>query len=119
LSNLQFVNLNNARNLFVIGISLFAGLSMQAQFNAHPIDWSTAGSVAQVLGNILQAIFTSAMSVTAIVGLILDNFLPGASREDRGLAVWESEATDEAWARAEEEWKKMAVGEERKVFGTN
>ncbi|HUX19903.1 MAG TPA: solute carrier family 23 protein, partial [Spirochaetia bacterium] len=119
LSNLQFVNLNNARNLFVIGISLFAGLSMQAQFTAHPIDWTAAGGVAQVLGNILQAIFTSAMSVTAIVGLIMDNFLPGASREDRGLTVWESEATDEAWAKAEEEWKKMAVGEERKVFGTN
>jgi len=92
---------------------------MQAQFTAHPIDWATAGSVAQVFGNILQAIFTSAMSVTAIVGLILDNTLPGASREDRGLTVWESEATEEAWEKAEANWKKMAVGEERQVFGTN
>jgi nucleobase transporter 1/2 len=117
LSNLQFVNLNNARNLFVIGICLFAGLSMNAHFSNNPIDWSGAGQVAEVLGNILQAIFTSAMSVTAIVGLILDNLLPGATREDRGLAVWESEATDEAWAKAEEGWKKMAVGEEMKVFG--
>jgi hypothetical protein len=56
------------------------------------------------------------MSVTAIVGLILDNFIPGATRQDRGLSVWDSEATEEAWAKAEIEWKKMAVGEERKVF---
>jgi nucleobase transporter 1/2 len=116
LSNLQFVNLNNARNLFIIGICLFAGLSMTAHFSKSPINWSAAGKAAEVLGNILQAILTSAMSVTAIIGLILDNLLPGATREDRGLAVWEKEATDEAWAKAEAEWKKMAVGEERKVF---
>lgn len=116
LSNLQFVNLNNSRNLFIIGISLFAGLSMSSYFSAHAIDWSAAGPVTQVLGNILQAIFTSAMSVTAIVGLILDNFVPGATRQDRGLSVWDSEATEEAWEKAEAGWKKMAVGEERKVF---
>jgi len=116
LSNLQFVNLNNARNLFIIGITLFAGLSASSYFNNNPIDWKEAGRVAEVLGNILQAIMTSAMSVTAIFGLILDNLLPGATREDRGLAVWEAEATDEAWEKAEEEWAKMAVGEERKVF---
>ncbi len=116
LSNLQFVNLNNSRNLFIIGISLFAGLSMSFYFGGHAIDWSASGGFAMVMGNILQAIFTSAMSVTAIVGLILDNFVPGATRQDRGLAVWDSEATDEAWAKAEADWKKMAVGEERKVF---
>ncbi len=116
LSNLQFVNLNNSRNLFIIGISIFAGLSMNAHFSASPIDWSAAGGVAEVLGNILQAIFTSAMSVTAIIGLILDNFIPGATRKDRGLEVWETEATDEAWEKAEAEWAKMAVGEERKIF---
>jgi len=54
--------------------------------------------------------------LSAIVGLLLDNLLPGATREDRGLAVWEAEATEEAWAKAEEEWKQMAVGEERQVF---
>ena len=116
LSNLQFVNLNNARNLFIIGITLFAGLSVSYHFSKNPINWAEAGKVAEVLGNILQAIFTSAMSVTAILGLILDNLLPGASREDRGLTVWEAEATEEAWEKAEAEWAKMKVGEERKVF---
>ncbi len=109
LSNLQFVNLNNARNLFIIGITLFAGLSSSSYFNQHPINWAEAGRFAEVMGNILQAILTSAMSVTAIFGLILDNLLPGATREDRGLSVWESEATEEAWEKAEEEWKKIKV----------
>jgi nucleobase transporter 1/2 len=115
LSNLQFTNLNNARNLFIIGISFFAGLSFPAHFNANAINWSAAGQAAQIIGAILQTILTTGMAVTAIFGIVLDNLLPGASREERGLAVWDTQATDEAWAKAEAEWKKMAVGEERKI----
>lgn len=114
LSNLQFVNLNNARNLFIIGISFFAGLSFPAHFNAAPIAW-TSSQAAQVLGSICQTILTTGMAVTAIIGILLDNLLPGATRAERGLEYWESEATDEAWEKAEAEWAKMAVGEERKV----
>ena len=69
-----------------------------------------------MLGNICQTILTTGMAVSAIVGIILDNLLPGATREERGLTVWETEATDEAWARAEENWKQMSIGEERKVI---
>ena len=119
LSNLQIVNMNNSRNLFVIGLSFFAGLSVPYHFNpllsvnAQPIDWSAAGGVAQVLGNILQAILTTGMGVTAIVGIVLDNLLPGASRADRGLEVWEKEASEEAWEKAEAEWAAMKEGEMR------
>ncbi len=116
LSNLQFVNLNNARNLFIIGLSFFAGLSFPAHFNATPIDWSSAGQTAKVLGDIFQAILTTGMAVTGIIAIFLDNVLPGATKEERGLAYWESEASDEAWEEAEKEWAKMKVGEERKVF---
>ena len=121
LSNLQIVNLNNSRNLFIIGLSFFAGLSVPYQFNpmlsasAVPIDWSAGGGVAQVLGNIVQAVLTTGMAVTAIVGIILDNLLPGASRAERGLEIWESEASDEAWEKAEAEWSAMAEGEMRPV----
>lgn len=120
LSNLQFVNLNNSRNLFIIGISFFAGLSLPYQFNtmlsanATPICWAGSGFL-QVLGNILQAILTTGMAVTAIVAIILDNLIPGATRAERGLTVWEKDATDEAWEKAEAEWAKMAIGEEREI----
>ena len=121
LSNLQIVNLNNSRNLFIIGISFFAGLSVPYHFspmlsaNAIPIDWSGAGAFFGVIGNILQAILTTGMAVTAILGIILDNFLPGATRAERGLEVWEKEASEEAWAEAEAQWAAMKEGEARPV----
>jgi nucleobase transporter 1/2 len=121
LSNLQIVNLNNSRNLFIIGISFFAGLSVPYHFspmlsaNAVPIDWSSSGQIIGVLGNILQAILTTGMAVTAILGIILDNFLPGATRAERGLEVWEREASDEAWEEAEGKWAAMEEGEMRPV----
>ena len=115
LSNLQFVNLNNARNLFIIGLAFFAGLSFPAHFNANPIAW-TSSQVAEVLGSICQTILTTGMAVTALFGIVLDNLLPGATRAERGIEHWEAEATDEAWEKAEAEWAKMAVGEERKVI---
>jgi uracil-xanthine permease len=115
LSNLSLVNMNNSRNLFIIGLSFFMGLSVPAHFSAHAIKWAAYGGVAEVIGNIFQAIFTTGMGVTAIVGIILDNLLPGATRKERGLEAWESEASDEAWEKAEAEWAAMAEGEMRPV----
>ena len=37
LSNLQIVNLNNSRNLFIIGISFFCGLSVPYHFQPHAV----------------------------------------------------------------------------------
>jgi nucleobase transporter 1/2 len=121
LSNLQIVNMNNSRNLFIIGLSFFAGLTVPYHFNpllsanAAPIDWSAGGQFVGVLGNILQAILTTGMAVTALVGIILDNTLPGATRADRGLEVWETEASEEAWEKAEAQWSAMKEGEMRPV----
>lgn len=118
LSNLQFVNLNNSRNLFIVGLAFFAGLSFPAHFNANAISWGESGSLVNVLGAITQTILTTGMAVTAIVAIALDNWLPGATRAERGLEYWESEASDEAWEKAEAEWAKMAVGEELKLSST-
>ncbi|MBT8365291.1 MAG: purine/pyrimidine permease [Deltaproteobacteria bacterium] len=121
LSNLQIVNLNNSRNLFIIGISFFAGLSVPYHFspmlsaNAVPIDWSGAGAFIRILGEILQAILTTGMAVTALLGILLDNILPGATRAERGLEVWEKEASEEAWEEAEAQWAAMKEGEARPV----
>lgn len=121
LSNLQFVNMNNSRNLFIIGLSFFAGLSFPYTFNPQLNAGATAlttgdpGTAVYVLTNIAQTILTTGMAVTAIVGILLDNLLPGATREERGMKEWDTNATDEAWEKAEAEWAKMEVGEERKV----
>ncbi len=126
LSNLQIVNLNNSRNLFIIGLSFFAGLSVPFWFTPHydvatgtivsgALAWGESGSVVNVIGNIFQAILSTGMAVTAIIGIILDNLLPGATRAERGLEVWEKDASDEAWEKAEAEWAAMAEGEMRPV----
>ncbi|MBU2649201.1 purine/pyrimidine permease [bacterium] len=126
LSNLQIVNLNNSRNLFIIGLSFFAGLSVPFWFTPHfdvgtqklvsgAISWGQQGDLANVLGNFLQAILSTGMAVTAIIGILLDNTLPGATRAERGLEVWETEASDEAWEKAEAEWVTLAEGEMRPV----
>ncbi len=112
ISNLQFVNMNNSRNLFVVGIAFFAGLSFPAHFGTAPISWTESGMFLEVIGNILQTILTTGMAVTAIIAILLDNLLPGATRAERGLEYWESEASEEAWVKAEAEWAKLAVGEE-------
>jgi len=126
LSNLQIVNLNNSRNLFIIGLSFFAGLSVPFWFTPHfdvgtgqivngAIAWGTQGSALNVIGNIFQAILSTGMAVTAIVGIILDNFLPGATRAERGLEAWERDASEEAWEEAEAQWAAMKEGEMRPV----
>jgi len=56
---------------------------------------------------------TTGMAVTAIIAIILDNFLPGATRAERGLEAWEKEATEEAWIEAEARWAQMKEGEVR------
>ena len=126
LSNLQIVNLNNSRNLFIIGISFFAGLSVPFWFTPHydvgtqkivsgAISWGTQGDLPNILGNILQALLSTGMFVTAFIGILLDNLLPGATRAERGLEVWETEASDEAWEKAEAEWAALAEGEMRPI----
>ncbi|MBB5351513.1 nucleobase transporter 1/2 [Haloferula luteola] len=86
LSNLQFVDLNSARNLFIIGFSLFMGLSLPEYFRAleHPL----LDGRAKWLGDILTSIGLSGMSVGAIMALILDNTIPGTA-EERGLIAWQ------------------------------
>ena len=119
LSNLQVVNLNNSRNLFIIGLAFFCGLSFPYHFNpmlsaqAIPLSWGEAGSFVNTLSNIFQAILTTGMAVTAIIAITLDNLLPGATKAERGLEAWELDSTEEAWTEAEKKWAAMKEGEIR------
>ena len=82
LSNLQFVNLNSARNLFILGFAFFMGLSVPEYFDANPVafepDW---------LANIINTLGNTGMAVGAFIALLLDNTVPGTD-EERGLTAW-------------------------------
>jgi len=79
LSNLQLVDLNSPRNLFIVGFSLFMGLSVPEYFGAHPIEVGPLW--VQDLANTLG---TTGMAVGAVAALVLDNTVPG-TRLERGL----------------------------------
>jgi nucleobase transporter 1/2 len=84
LSNLQFIDLNSARNLFIIGFALFMGLSLPEYFNAHPIEFSEKWDWA---ANVLNTLGKTGMAVGAVVAMFLDNTIPGTD-EERGLIAW-------------------------------
>ncbi|HXV62046.1 MAG TPA: solute carrier family 23 protein [Vicinamibacteria bacterium] len=82
LSNLQFVDLNSARNLFILGFSFFMGLSVPQYFEASPVSFEPAW-----IGEIVNTLGRTSMGVGAFCALVLDNTIPGTD-EERGLTAW-------------------------------
>ena len=82
LSNLQYLDLNSTRNLFILGFAFFMGLSVPEYFTNHPLkiepEW---------LSNIINTLGSTGMAVGAFIALLLDNTIPGTDKE-RGLTTW-------------------------------
>ena len=78
-------DLSSDRNLFIGGFALFMGLSLPYYFQNGG---SAAGGAAMPEGvaGVIIAIFTTGMSVAAIIGITLDNIIPGTP-EERGLKI--------------------------------
>uniref|UniRef100_A0A671U6W9 Solute carrier family 23 member 2 n=1 Tax=Sparus aurata TaxID=8175 RepID=A0A671U6W9_SPAAU len=79
LSNLQFVDLNSSRNLFVLGFSIFFGLMLPSYLKQNPL---VTGIIE--VDQVLNVLLTTAMFVGGSVAFILDNTIPG-SPEERGI----------------------------------
>ena len=84
LSNLQFVDLNSARNLFILGFAFFMGLSVPEYFAQQPMQFEPAW-----VASILNTLGSTGMAVGAFTALALDNTIPGTD-EERGLKAWKS-----------------------------
>lgn len=88
LSNLQFVNLNSARNLFILGFAFFMGLSVPEYFDANPLELpATWGATGTTLADVVNTIGKTGMAVGALFAMVLDNTIPGTD-EERGLTAW-------------------------------
>jgi len=85
LSNLQFVDLNSARNLFILGFAFYMGLSMPVYFADDPISFSPSW-----LADVVNTLGKTGMAVGALIALVLDNTIPG-TRAERGLEAWGGE----------------------------
>ncbi|XP_036168399.1 solute carrier family 23 member 1 isoform X3 [Myotis myotis] len=88
LSNLQFVDMNSSRNLFVLGFSMFFGLTLPNYLESHPGAINTG--IPEV-DQILTVLLTTEMFVGGCLAFLLDNTVPG-SPEERGLVQWKAGA---------------------------
>lgn len=100
VQQLAKADLSSDRNLFISGFSLFMGLSVPAYFAARgSVEGLAAGqtlalytpsaegllaSLPPSLAGIVVSIGSTGMAVAAILGILLDNLVPGTP-EERGL----------------------------------
>ncbi|KAL0968506.1 hypothetical protein UPYG_G00267780 [Umbra pygmaea] len=84
ISNLQYVDMNSSRNIFIFGFSIFSGLVIPNWLFKNPKAIAT-GVV--VLDQLLHVLLTTSMFVGGFLGFFLDNTIPGTKRE-RGIIAW-------------------------------
>ncbi len=100
IQQLAKCDLHSDRNLFIAGFSLFMGLSVPAYFSSvasteniqvgqtlatyQPTAESWLGELSAGVQGVILSIGSTGMAVAAILGLLLDNLIPGTLRQ-RGL----------------------------------
>ncbi|KAJ7943736.1 Nucleobase-ascorbate transporter like [Quillaja saponaria] len=105
LSNLQYSQSVSLRNITIVGISLFLGLSIPAYFQQYqsetslilpsnfvPYGAASNGPVqtgSKHLDFAINALLSLNMVVTLLLAFILDNTVPG-SQQERGVYKWSS-----------------------------
>ena len=111
LANLKYVDLDSQRNLFIVGLALFAGLAIPTYMSnfqgpgAFAEGMASVAVVGPVLGTEVVAttvfvIGSTGMAVGGLIALFFDNTIPG-TREERGLVEWEAaEEGDEEFLSA-------------------
>ncbi|NWU09224.1 S23A1 protein, partial [Cephalopterus ornatus] len=96
LSNLQFVDMNSSRNLFVLGFAMFFGLTLPNYLDSNPGAINTG---VPELDQILTVLLTTEMFVGGTIAFVLDNTIPG-TQEERGLVQWKAGAHSDSAASA-------------------
>lgn len=79
-------DLNSDRNLFVGGFSLFMGLSVAFYFSDYSTGQQDVGWMHPAIRDLVIAVGSTGMAVAAILGILLDNLIPG-THEERGLVA--------------------------------
>jgi xanthine/uracil permease len=105
LSNLEYVDLDSSRNVFVVGIALFTGLAIPAYMgnvgSAEAFRQGMSGVAvlgpalgARAVADTIYVIGSTGMAVGGLVAFVLDNTIEG-TREERGLVEWEQATEDD------------------------
>lgn len=102
LSNLQYVDLNSPRNIFILGFTLFNSMSiagpggyfdLASRGAAWPCNTIEGGcpngnpfmTDSDALNSVFLSLFNSAIIMAWLIGFLLDVIIPG-TREERGFA---------------------------------
>ncbi|XP_008792697.2 nucleobase-ascorbate transporter 3 [Phoenix dactylifera] len=90
ISFIQFANNNSMRNLYILGLALFLGLSIPQYFSEFRTSagHGPANTNAGWFNDILNSFFSSAPFVAMLVGTLLDNTLEARNAAERGLPWW-------------------------------
>lgn len=91
ISFMQFANHNSMRNIYILGVSLFLGISISQYFvlNTTADGHGPVRTAGGWFNDILNTIFSSPPTVAMIVGTLLDNTLQARyAIDDRGLPWW-------------------------------
>lgn len=87
LSALQYINLNSARNLYILGFSIFFPLVLSKWMINHSGVIQTGNEIAD---GVITVLLSTTILVGGVVGCVLDNIIPG-TLEERGLIAWSKE----------------------------
>ena len=93
-------DLNSDRNLLIGGFSLFMGLSVPAWFGseAGKLAMESLNQQLTGLGDVVGSVGGTGMAVAAILGIALDNLIPGG-RKERGTANFRGRSSDHGISR--------------------
>ncbi|KAJ8681354.1 hypothetical protein QAD02_017141 [Eretmocerus hayati] len=86
-SALQYINLNSARNLYILGFSVFFPLVLSKWMIKNPTSINTGN---EVVDSVLTVLLSTTILVGGSLGCFLDNLIPGTD-EERGLDAWAKE----------------------------
>ncbi|XP_071743715.1 solute carrier family 23 member 2 isoform X2 [Lepeophtheirus salmonis] len=90
LSNLQYISLNSTRNMLILGISIFFPLMIQ-RWADNEDNQEKLETGFQFLDQVILIILKTGMFVGGVLGLFLDNTIPG-SPDERGITKWNEHA---------------------------
>ncbi|KAL8217560.1 hypothetical protein R6Q57_020933 [Mikania cordata] len=107
LSFLQFCNLNTFRTKFILGFSVFLGLSVPQYFNEYEAinGFGPVHTSSRWFNNIVNVPFSSKAFVAAIVAYFLDNtiqYKDSSIRRDGGKHWWDKFRSFKTDSRSEE-----------------
>ncbi|KAF9626342.1 hypothetical protein IFM89_032191 [Coptis chinensis] len=107
LSFLQFCNLNSFRTKFILGFSIFMGLSVPQYFNEYTVvkGFGPVHTKARWFNDMINVPFQSEAFVAGFLALFLDVTLhrnDSATRKDRGVHWWDKFRSFRTDTRSEE-----------------